>query len=261
MGRNTVARVFRGAYNALFRPSQFVRVDERSVERSVWGVTRQVAELLFVFAVNLLVYALPLTLAGLGSVPETGSGPLASVASNPGPTVRFGLRFLQNTLYLSGAAVATFVAFHGGVLLTRSSNGVLPSLYTVNYSTSGYLAAIFSFVMYIDTTEQLTQAANLLLWVQLTFIYGIVDATGSDLVLANAGRPGSIPPQGLSTLGRFLIAGLIVTACYYAYSMYLGSRLNHSTSRFTAALTLLAVLSTPVAFVIASVLAVTALGI
>ena len=43
----------------------------------------------------------------------------------------------------------------------------------------------------------------------------------------------------------------------YVYSLYLGSRVNHDTSRTTAVLTVGAVLTTPVLFVVGSVLAVT----
>jgi hypothetical protein len=258
-----VARTGRGVYDALFRPATFVGADHEALEASILGIVWQLSRLSVVFLVNLVAYAVPLTLAGFGTVPQSTppavfSALVAPALTNPTDAWLFVARFAQNGLYLTGAAVATFIAFHGGVLVTRSSSGVLASMHTVIYSTSAYLAGIFSFVMYLDARESFTRAAELVLWIQLRFVYAIIDAMGSDLVLQNAGRPGPVPPQDVSVGGQLLVAGLAVAGIYYVYSLYLGSRVNHDTSRTTALLTVAAVLSTPVLFVVGSVLAVTA---
>jgi hypothetical protein len=259
MGRSIVSRVFRGTFDSIFRPSQFVRVNYHALEGSLWSKFRQIIQLVVIFVANLSAYALPLTIAGFGTVPNVEQLPiLASLSTSE--EVRFILRFAQNSLYLTGAAGATFIAFHAGVLLTRSSQGILSSLHTVTYSTSGYLAAIFSFVVYIQTSNQLSQTADFLIWFQVAFVYRIIDMLGANLVLEGVERVGEMPSQGLSPLGQVLIAGLLIACSYYVYSLYLGSRLNHNTSRTTATLTVLAVLSTPIFFVIASVIAVTGFG-
>lgn len=255
MGRTIVSQTLRGVYDAIFRPSQFVSVSYQSLEGSFWNKIRQLTVLAAIFVFNLLLYALPLTIAGFGTVPNTGNIPLGVVADAPAEEVRFLLRFLQNSLYLTGAAGTTFLAFHAGVLLTRSSQGLLASLHTVTYSTSGYLAAIFTFVVSIQTSAQFSRTADLLIWFQVGFVYSIIDLLNTNLVLEGVNRGSSVPPQELSTFGQFLVASLLLTCLYYLYSMYLGSRLNHNASRTTAALTVLAVMSTPIFFVIASVVA------
>lgn len=262
MRRSIVTRTVGGVYDAVFRPSTFVGADHEALEGSVLGIVRQFGQLGAVFFVNLVAYAVPLTLAGFGTAPQSTppsgfSALVAPVVSDPVSAWLFVGRFAQNGLYLTGAAVATFFAFHAGVLLTRSSAGVLASVHTVIYSTSAYLAGIFSFVMYLDAHEPFSRAAELVLWIQLQFVYGIIDAMGSDLVLQNAGRPGPVPPTDVSFGGQLLVAGLAVAGLYYVYSLYLGSRINHDTSRTTAAVTVGAVLTTPVLFVVGSVLAVT----
>jgi hypothetical protein len=262
MRQSIVARTGRGIYDAVFRPAAFVGVDHEALEGSLLGIGRQFGRLGVVFFVNLAAYAVPLTLAGFGAVPQSTppagfAALVAPVVSDPVSAWLFVARFTQNGLYLTGAAVATFVAFHAGVLLTRSSAGVLASIHTVIYSTSAYLAGIFSFVMYLDARESFARAAELVLWIQLQFVYAIIDAMGSDLILQNAGRPAPVPPQDVSVGGQLLVAGLAVAGIYYVYSLYLGSRVNHDTSRTTAVLTVGAVLTTPVLFVVGSVLAVT----
>jgi len=259
MGRGTVSRALRGIFDSIFRPSRFVRVNYRALEGSVWNKFGQLIQLFGIFVANLSAYALPLTIAGFGTVPNVEQLPILASLDMSEET-RFVLRFAQNSLYLTGAAGATFMAFHAGVLLTRSSRGILSSLHTVTYSTSGYLAAIFSFVVYIQTSDQLSRTADFLIWFQVAFVYRIIDMLGADLVLEGVERGGEMPSQGLSQLGQILIAGLLIACGYYVYSLYLGSRLNHNTSRITATLTVLAVLSTPIFFVIASVIAVTGFG-
>ncbi|MFC6990012.1 hypothetical protein ACFQJD_17265 [Haloplanus sp. GCM10025708] len=265
MARRIVSTTATGIYDALVRPTRFVMADHESLEQSLLGAVDQLGHLGAIFLTNLLAYAIPLTLAGLGTVPETLSTPTWFAALFAPTTVdvagawRFTLRFAQNCLYLTGATVATFAAFHAGVLVTRSSTGVLPSLHTVIYSTSAYLAGIFSFVMYLDTTPGVSTAAALVRWIQLRFVYGVLDAFGSDFVLAAWSRPGANPPVGLTTKEQVLLAGLVVAGSYYVYSLYLGSRINHRTDRTTAAMTVVMVLATPLLFVLGSLLAVTTL--
>ncbi|MFB6124317.1 MAG: hypothetical protein ABEJ78_12775 [Haloferacaceae archaeon] len=264
MARRFVASTVTGIYDALVRPTRFVTADHEALEGSLVGIADQLGSLGVVFLTNLLAYAIPLTLAGLGTVPTLGTPTwVAALAAPVGLEAteawRFALRLARNCLYLTGAMAATFVAFHGSVLLTRSSTGVLPSLHTVVYSTSAYLAGIFSFVMYLDTTPGVSTAAALVRWIQLRFVYGVLDALGSDFVLAAWSRPGATPPTGLTPDGKLLLAGLVVASGYYVYSLYLGSRVNHRTDRTTAATTVVTVLSTPVLFVLGSLLAVTTL--
>lgn len=252
-------------YNAVFHPSRFVGANVPRAQGSLVDSSTAVVRLLSVFAVNLFVYAVPITLAGFGSTLTAGGPPpavdaLAGIGGvPPADAWAFVQRFVQNSLYISLGAVLTFLAFHGSVWLTRSSTGVLPSLHTVVYSTSAYLAGVFSVVWYVATAPAVVVVDAFVLNVQKRFVYAVIDATGSGLELPS-GRPEVVDLGGATAAGQLAAAALILTTGYFVYSMYLGSRLNHGTSRSTAALTVLVVGLTPAFFVLGSI-AITLAGV
>jgi hypothetical protein len=248
----------RQLFDAVVRPARFVEADVADGGGSRTGRLLAAGRLLAVFAVNLFLYAVPITLAGFGSTLPVGGPPpvVAALAAAgglaPADLWTFLQRFVQNTLFLSLGAALTFVAFHGSVRLTRSSAGVLPSLHTVVYSTSAYLAGAFSVVWYVATAPAIVVVDAFVLGVQKRFVYAIVDATGTGLELPS-GRPDAVDLAGATPTGRVALAVLVVTAGYFLYSLYLGSRTNHGASRLTAATTVLTVGLAPVAFVLGSI--------
>ncbi|WP_318569614.1 hypothetical protein [Salinigranum marinum] len=258
MRRLVTTGVVGSTYNAVVRPSRFVRADVARASGSLGATVSGSRRLLTVFVVNLVIYAVPITLAGFGST-FTATAPPSAIAAvtrvgglSPIEAWDFAQRFVQNSLYISLGAALTFLAFHGSVWLTRSSAGVLPSLHTVVYSTSAYLAGVFSVVWFIATAPSVVVVDQFVLNVQKRFIYTLIDATGAGLELPS-GRPTAVDLAGATPTGQLALATLVVTVGYFVYSMYLGSRLNHGASQTTAAITVVTVGATPAAFVLGSI--------
>ena len=248
--------------DAVLRPSAVVQVPSSYDAGSVRERARVAARLLAVFVGNLLLYTLPLSLAGVGTVdpattaPEWFASSVAPLVGDADGVWRFALRLVQNSVYLFTAGLVTFLAFHVGVVLTGESSGVLTSLRVVTYSTALYLATIFTLVWYAATSPNVGAAADLLLAVQVEFVYYFIDRLGADLVLP-VERPATVSAAALSTHGRVVLIGLLVAACYYAYALYLGARTGHGTTRLTSAYVVGFVAASPAMYVVASVLVFT----
>lgn len=260
--------LLKGVYAAVFDPAQFVAATERVADVGLRDAARELVRLGYIYLVNLALYAAPLTLAGFGvaAAPETPAwataaiGPIAAALGIGTPDLwTFGYSFLQNSLFLLAATVLTLVTFHAGVALTRRSQGVLRTAYSVVYSTSAYLAAIFTVVWYLSTTPGVEAARTLVLNVQRAFVYLVIDALGSTLELP-AGRPEALTAEALTPRGSTVLAVLLVLGGYYLYSLYLGSRINHGTDRTSALFVVGAVGVSPVVYVAVSVLVATGVG-
>ncbi|ARS89098.1 hypothetical protein [Natrarchaeobaculum aegyptiacum] len=251
-------RFARYGYSAIFDPSDVV-----SANVEVYGQTRrkrayQAVRLILFYLFNLFLYAVPLTYAGFGATGEVGDPPAfvegvaTSLGTDPLSSWQFLLALVQNCTFLFAASALTFLTFHVAVWLTRNSSGVLQSIHTVVYSTGIYLAAIFSFTWYLSTSPAIVVADQWLIWVQAEFIYAVIDATGTNLELPG-GRPGPVDLTGITGSGIVALAGLFVAGLYYLYSLYLGARHNHHSSRFAGLLAVGFVVASPVLFVLGSI--------
>lgn len=256
MGR-IVGNAIRGIFHAIFRPSRLVAVPSRQTRRSTREQFRQGQRLLTVYIVNLVLYAGPLTLAGIGIGGESSVPTWLSevTGTDPGPTALFVAGFLQNSLYLFGVTVATLIGIHIALLVTFQSEGFLRTAYSIVYSTSAYLAGIFTIVWYLTTAKGVDTAREFILSLQVMFIYAVIDWVGVELTFSLA-RPESLKAAGFSVIGESLIVVLTVLVVYYFYSLYLGTRLNHDAGRFEGVVVILVVISLPVLYVIGSILAV-----
>lgn len=259
MAVSGVGAILRGAFDAVFRPHRFVEFQADSYGASRLGVFRQLGSLLGVYAVNLVAYAIPLTLAGIG-VQSSQRPPVwyVDVAGPYGvdPTASWQLlaAFVQNSLYITIATAITLVTFHVGVLIGRDSRDVVQSMHTVVYTTSAYLVAVFSGVWYLTNRDGVAGARELVRNLQAEFVYAIIDLFGSDLELPG-GRPGELVVGSISPTGRWVLALLVVAILYYLFSLYLGARVNHTASRSNALLAVVAVALSPVVYVGGSVIA------
>lgn len=258
MATGYVAGVIRGLFDAVFQPHRFVqsRTDEYAAG---WAWTAlELNRLAVVYVVNLALYAVPLTLAGIG-VQSTAAAPewfaaLSGGVADPETTWQFLSALVQNSAFLTVAALLTLVNYHLAVLVTLNSRGVLQTAHTITYSTSAYLAGIFSLVWYLSQSATTTAAAGFVAGVQAEFVYALIDALGSDLALPG-GRPEPVQVSAISGEGQLIIGGLALCVLYYLYSMYLGARINHGASRFTAVLVLLAVAAAPALYIVGTILA------
>lgn len=248
-----------GLINAVFRPSKFVAGRTTAENGSRLFVLRKLGYLLAVYLVNLSLYAAPLTLTGFG-IDETATPPewfaqsAAASFSDPVALWQFLTGFAQNSAFLLVATVLTLVTFHTGVVLSRSSKGLLRTVHTVVYSTSAYLAGIFTIVWYLSTNEGVAATRELVIATQASFIYFFIDLVGSDLGLPG-GRPDPVALSDVSGDGTILLALLIVMGIYYLFSLYLGTRINHHTSRFIGLLVVGFVALSPALYVIGLIVA------
>lgn len=251
-------RFARYGYSALFDPSDIV-----SANVEVYGQTRrtrlyQAIRLVTFYLFNLFLYAIPLTYAGFGATGEVGAPPAVvesvavSAGTDPVSTWQFLLALVQNCTFLFAASVLTFLTFHVAVWLTRNSSGVLQSIHTVVYSTGIYLAAIFSVTWYLSTSPAIVVADDWLIWVQAEFIYAVIDATGTNLELPG-GRPEPVNLAEITRSGIVALTGLFGAALYYLYSLYLGARHNHHSSRSASLLAVGFVVASPILFVLSSI--------
>jgi hypothetical protein len=258
MGR--AVNVVSGLYDAVLRPAALVEARTgREREGSLLNQLGQLRRLLVVYVVNLAAYAGPLTVAGFGrqNVPEMPAGFDGAFGGLGGPeTWGLAFGFAQNSLFLLAATGLTLLSVHVSMVVTFQSNGFLRTAYAVIYSTSAYLAGIFTVVWYLSTTEGVAAARSLVVDLQSAFIYAVIDWFGADLGLPG-GRPGALDPGQLTTHGQSVLAVLVVLVAYYLYSLYLGARINHEADRIEGLLVVLAVVASPVVYIGASILAYT----
>jgi hypothetical protein len=253
-----VGDTVQGLYHAVFRPSRLVAVPGRRTDQSIGQLLRQSWQLLVVYLVNLVLYAGPLTLAGIG-ITSGSSVPgwlVGITGEDPGTTVLFLAGFLQNSLYLLGVTVATLVGVHFALLVTLQSDGFFRTAYSIVYSTSIYLAGIFTIVWYLTTAGGVANAREAVINLQVAFIYGVIDLLGSDITFQLA-RPETIVPGSFSPVGEAALVGLAVLVVYYFYSLYLGTRLNHDAGRFESLLVVIVVVALPVLYVVGSIVVTT----
>lgn len=224
-------------FEFVYDPGAVIRSNTETYGGSRAARLRQAGWLAGFYSLNLLLYTAPLTLAGEGQE-QVGQAPppvFEAIAGAAVPDPSAAWVFLQalvsNSAFLLAASVLVFGTFHLGVLLTLSTRGLLQSMHTVAYSTGVYMAVIFTLTVTVNNAEGLDAARQLLLAVQAEFFYVFIDMLGVSLTLP-VGRPDEITFAGLSTLGKLVLAGEVVSVGYFLYSMYLGARLNHRASRF-----------------------------
>ncbi|WP_439025732.1 hypothetical protein [Haloarchaeobius sp. DT45] len=259
MSRRITIGIVRELYHAVFRPSDFVQARTSSYTQSRVGTVVEANRLVVVYIANLLLYAIPLTLAGVGvqksqPAPEWFANSVFAAFAEPTPLWQFWTALIENCSFITVALIITLINYHAAVALLLSSRGILQTMHTVVYTTSMYLAIIFSLVMHLSTSPTIQVADDLVINVQKAFFYFFIDTLGSNLELPQ-GRPEQILLTNVTQEGQLVIAGLVLSLLYYLYSLYLGARLNHGTSRVTALLVIGAVGAAPALYVVGIILA------
>lgn len=249
-----VSQTVLGLFDAVFRPSRFVRAPSAAGRTSLWGAFGQVRSLSVVFLINVLLYATPLTLSGFGVAVESDApawfGPIATpVLGNPDAAWWLVGGIAQNSAFLTALSAIVLVTYHLALVVTRSSQGFLLTLHTVIYSVSAYLAGIFTVLVFLSRAEAFATARELVLNLQIRFISIIYDFFGIPPSRRVFTLEGSVPMSRLSSTETAVLAALAALVLYFSYSMYLGARLNHNAPVTSAALSLLAVGLSPVLYV------------
>lgn len=259
MAQRGIGSLVRGVFDAVVRPRRFVEFNASTYGASRTGVLGQLASLSAVYLVNLVAYAIPLTLAGIGvgvgvRPPAGYATAVSQVGLNPAGSWQLLTAFVQNSLYITVATAITLVTFHVGVLLGGDSQGLVQSMHTVVYTTSAYLVAVFTGVWYLTTRGGVDGARELVLNLQAAFVYAIIDLLGVDLELPT-GRPDGVLAASISASGQVVLALLVVAVLYYLFSLYLGARVNHLASRRNAVAAVVAVALSPAVYVTGSIVA------
>jgi hypothetical protein len=178
----------------VFRPEAFLRSRPEAYDQGWRGKSRVAGRSVAFLAVNLLLYAAPLTVVFAG-IAETD--PLAGVLLVSYPFV-----------LLTGVTVW---AFHAAVVLTRNSRGFVASFQTVTTTVGAYLALAIGFAFPVllarGALGEFLRGATLYL-----FIFS------GDSVTA--------PSPSQITVVLAVVAG-----CYYAYSLYVAARVRHGATR------------------------------
>lgn len=247
-----------GIFDAIFRPSSFVQAQVDNYTNNRLGQLIVGARLSVFYLVNLLLYAGPLTLSGFGqSTVAIVPGPLLEgflglFFADTGAAFDFGVRLLQNSAYIFVASILVFIMFHLGILLARSSQGILQSVHTVTYSIGLYLAAIFTLAWYLSTADAIAVADDWLVAIQKQYIYFFIDTleVGVDLP---TGRPASVDLSRLTSQGQFALGGLFLSLFYFLYTLYLGARINHGATRIESVIAVGTVGVAPAVYVIGSI--------
>lgn len=251
-------------YHRIREPLQFV-YDPGAVIRANTAVyggsrsarTRQAGYLVGFYFLNLLLYTLPLTLAGRGVDPDATPPPLfadfaGAVVTDAGATWAILLGLVENSLFLLVASVVVFLTYHVGVKLTRSTRGLLQSMHTVAYSTGVYMAVIFTVTWSLEGLPT-PVAREFVRGIQIRFFYVFIDLMGVGM-RPFGGRPEEVALANLTPLGQLLLAAEVVAAVYFLYTLYLGARLNHRASRMESLIATTFVGVSPALYVIGNIL-------
>lgn len=250
----TTGKLLRWPVDVMARPEALIASrSEDDVRGFIQTITTSIRISIFYFA-NLVLYALPLTLAGFG-VTEEQAAPAAITAyleplvDNPDTVWQLTISLIQNSSFLFVATVLTFATFHVGVWLTGCSDGIIRSLRTVSYSTGIYLAIMFTGVWYVATSPTIRVADQFLLYVQAEFFYFFIDLLEVGLEVPG-GRPDPVEITHLTTFGKTIFTLLLLAAVYYFYVLYLGARISHRATRTDALLAVGFVALVPVMYVL-----------
>lgn len=183
----------------VFRPKAFLGSRPEAYSQGWRGKGRIVGRSVAFLAVNLLLYAAPLTVAFSG-IAETE--PLSGI-------LLVGYPFLLLT-------AMTVWAFHAAVVVTRNSRGLIASFQTVTNTVGTYLALALGFAFPVllapGALGEFLRGATLYL-----FIFS------GDTVTAPT------PSQASVVLA-------VVAGCYYIYSLYVAARVRHGATRFEGAI-------------------------
>ncbi|MEZ3145107.1 hypothetical protein [Halobaculum sp. MBLA0143] len=244
-----------GVFDAVFRPARLVAAETGRGRSASGGQFRQLYTLSVVYLVNVVLYAAPLTLAGVG-VRGAGAAPPAVARlplASPDTVWQFTVGLIVNSLTLLAGTVLTLFAVHAALVVTLQSRGFVRTAYSVVYSTSAYLAGMYTVVVYLSQAGT-DVAAGVVLDLQRALFASVLNAMGSTLE-PPGGEPQGFVFSGMSTAGVYALSLLAVLAVYYLYSLYLGSRINHDAGRLPSLLVVLGVVVSPVVYIVATVLA------
>lgn len=256
---NLIPARVRWLIDVILFPGNVVRNPAVSNRSSLIARIKVFLRLTVFFIVNIVLYALPLSLAGIAlgvserepltliveivdALPES-SLITASGASN------VLLRLANNSISLIVFAFLSFLMYHIGIFFTRKSDGAILSYYTIMISTSIYLAILFNISWYM--VAQTETARYLIDWAVRQFFISSANLINVEPTVS-AGEFQNL--SALSTEGQIGFILLAVFLCYYIYVLYVGARSLHELTRYESITVVGFVSTSPVVFGTASAL-------
>lgn len=236
----TALNIITWPVNIIFRPERLVSVDGSGISDNRIQSIIEGLRLMAVYSVNLILYAAPLTLAGIG------------VSEDLSTLFGFLTALATNSAFLIAGTLLTLITFHIGIVLSGASSGLIRSLRVVTYSTGVYLALAYTLVWYIATTPATSIAADILVKLQRdTFSY-FIDWLGVTLDVPGT-QPDTPSLAQLTTIGQISLLLLALSGIYYLYVLYIGSRIGHDANRVQAIIATGVVLMSPAVYVIGTI--------
>lgn len=239
-----------------FSPQDLIETSSAYHSGSLLDRLGIVASVTLFFFANIILYALPLSLAGIGFVDDEPAHPQfaalsQTIVEDPDYWWMVLIRLVNNAQFLVIFGFLTYFLFHAGIWLTGKSNGPIPSYRIVMINTSIYLAIIFNLAWFAVASEQTVIARDLFDWLFREYFAVVAEFLG-----APPPFPVQVPPTlaSLSVMGQATLVGLAVALCYYVYVLYIGARQVHRLTRYEASLVMGFALSSPVIFAAGSIL-------
>ena len=206
-------------FDIVFNPQNLIESSSRYTDQSILNRLRIFISVTIFFILNVIIYALPLSLSEIGFIDGTR---LELLLNNSGIIIASG--FLTYSLY------------HSGVWLMRGSGGLISSYRIVMINTSIYLAIIFNLLWFGTEQETLRGLFN---WTFQEFFLIVADYLGIYQEMSEdfSEVPTTTPNSAMLEPSEVaLIIGVIISLCYYLYVLYLGTRRVHNLTRYESML-------------------------
>jgi len=206
-------------FDIVFNPQNLIESSSRYTDQSILNRLRIFISVTIFFILNVIIYALPLSLSEIGFIDGTR---LELLLNNSGIIIASG--FLTYSLY------------HSGVWLMRGSGGLISSYRIVMINTSIYLAIIFNLLWFGTEQEGLRGLFN---WTFQEFFLIVADYLGIYQEISEdfSGFPTTTPNSAMLEPSEVaLIIGVIISLCYYLYVLYVGTRRVHNLTRYESML-------------------------
>lgn len=243
-------------YDIAFRPSDLFEGSSAYTSQSILDRLSIVVSVTLFFLANVLLYALPLSLAGIGFVEDEPAHPQFAefsqgLVNDPDYWWMVLVRLVNNAEFLVIFGFLTYVLFHVGIWLTGKSKGLIQSYRIVMINTSIYLAIIFNLAWYAVGSERTAIARDFVDWLFREYFAFVANLVGTAPPF-----PVELPPNlaNLSPMGKATLVALLVSVCYYVYVLYIGARKVHDLTRYEAAVVMGFALSSPLLFAAGSIL-------
>jgi hypothetical protein len=246
----------RWLFNIVFSPEKLIQVSSGYYNQTRTSRLKILISVTLFFLANIILYALPLSLAEIGFVEEESAHPRFAEISqhfvrDPDYAWMVLVRLVNNGQFLVIFGFLTYFLYHLGIWLTRKSNGAILSYRVVMINTSIYLAIIFNLAWLAVGSSQTAIAGNLLDWFFREYFAIVADFMNSPPPFGQETQP---DPARLSLSGKATLAGLIISLCYYWYVLYVGAIKIHGMTRYEAALVIGFTTTSPLLFAAGSIL-------